>query len=181
MQIPSRYQGYLEDEDYPVERVRKSRGKVAAFRSSKPEVRRQVRLDSLAEAAKIHRSVRALKVTILGGEGLAELFNLAYDAYRTQARREGRTVSARTYMAEENLHRITVNYLRHTRTVYDANLLRTRCTTGNLRDIYNRELKIRCLEIIADTHPALAGECDRQRLSVSRSLEESAGQMLAAA
>jgi len=181
MQIPSRYQAFFEDEDAPVERVRRSRGKIGAFRSGKPDVRRQVRLDTRAEADKVHRSVRAIKVTIQGGEGLAELFNLAYEAYRTQARFEGRTVSARSYMAEVNLHRITVNYLRHTRTVYDANLLRSRYTASGLRDIYNRELKIRCLDLIAETHPALAGECDRQRMSVSRSLEEAAAPMLTAA
>lgn len=180
MQIPSRYQGYLED-DAPEERIRKSRGKVGAYRSGNPGVRRQVRLDSRSETDKVRRSVRSIKVTILGRETLPELFDLAYDTYRDQAGREGRTVAHRRFMAEANLHRITVNYLRHTRTVYDTSLLRQRFSAGGNRDVYNRELKIQCLDLIAGRYPALLEECDRQRLRVSRSLEESAASMLAAA
>ncbi|WP_026534076.1 hypothetical protein [Arthrobacter sp. H14] len=174
MHIPARYQDLLEDEPDTTERIRKGSGRIGAYRSSKPGVRRQVRLTGRAETQKTRRAAQAIKVTLSCPESLEELQSLAHDHYRDTAAADGRRVSSRTFMHPGNLDRITVNFIRHTRTVYDKSLLRSQFSSNDLRDHYNRELKIKCLAVIAEAFPDLNSECERQRLLVSKSFEEAA-------
>lgn len=161
-----------QDDPETVEKIRKGRGRLAAYTSSKPGVRREVRLAGQTELRKVLRAARALKVALQCDETLGELQRLAYANYR-----EITLADSRTPMDFHRLHpstkdRLTVNYLRHVRTVYDVSLLRNRFSSSDLRSSYNKELKIRCLELIAAAYPDLAGECGRQRMKISQTLEE---------
>ena len=173
MHIPAKYQSLVDSDQDTVERVRKGRGRLGAYRSADPEVRRRVRLDTWSEMDKSRRSARAIKVDLQAPEGLPALLDLAYEHYRAAAALQGRTVSVRPYISTENLHRITVNYLRHERTVYDNTLVRkTRFGGADHTNTYNQELKIRCLDVISARFPELGTECSRQLLKIRRSLAQ---------
>ncbi|ACL41908.1 hypothetical protein Achl_3957 (plasmid) [Pseudarthrobacter chlorophenolicus A6] len=163
-----------EDDPETVEKIRKGRGRFAAYGSSKPGVRREVRLTGQTELRKVLRAARALKVTLQCHETVEELHRLAYENYAAITLADGRTPMDfhRLHLSTKN--RLTVNYLRHARTVYDASLLRNRFSTTDLRSSYNKELKVRCLDEIASAYPQLADECDRQRRKISQTLEEAA-------
>lgn len=161
-----------EDDPETVEKIRKGRGRLAAYTSSKPGVRREVRLTGQTELRKVLRAARALKVTLQCDENLEELQRLAYGNYRAITLADGRTPMDFHRLHPSTKDRLTVNYLRHVRTVYDASLLRNRFSTSDLRSSYNKELKVRCLEQIAAAYPELSEECDRQRMKVSQTLEE---------
>lgn len=163
-----------QDEPETVQKIRKGRGRLAAYTSSKPQVRREVRLTGQTEMRKVIRAARALKVTLQCDETLDELRALAYESYREITIADGRTPMDLPRMHPTTVDRITVNYLRHVRTVYDASLQRKRIITSDLRSWYNKELKARCLDVIAAAYPELADECDRQRLKITQTLEEAA-------
>ncbi|MBG0739025.1 hypothetical protein IV500_06370 [Paeniglutamicibacter antarcticus] len=163
-----------EDQPETVQKIRKGRGRVAAYTSSKPWVRREVRLSGQAEMRKVIRAARALKVTLQCDETLEELRGLAYESYRLIAIAEHRNPMDLPRMHPATVDRLTVNYLRHVRTVYDQSLLRKRFTTSDVRSWYNKELKASCLEEIASAYPALAGECERQRMMITQTLDEAA-------
>lgn len=164
----------LEDEPETVQKIRKGRGRLAAYTSSKPGVRREVRLTGQTEMRKVLRAARALKVTLQCHESLEELRALAYESYRLITIADGRTPMDLPRLHPSTVDRLTVNYLRHVRTVYDQSLLRNRFSTSDLRAWYNKELKARCLEEIAAAYPELADECGRQRMKVVQTLEEAA-------
>ncbi|MCU6480186.1 hypothetical protein [Arthrobacter sp. A2-55] len=173
MHIPPRFQAYLDTDTDPVERVRKGRGRIGAYRSANPELRRSVRLAGQSEHDKIRRATKALKVTIHAGCTLDELRHSAYEAHRVDvAARLGRTVTAFERMHPDNLDRITVNHIRHNHTEYDRSLMRNRFNTGDLRSAYNKEIKLKCLGEISRLFPSLAKECERQRLVASSNLEK---------
>lgn len=163
-----------QDEPETVEKIRKGRGRLAAYTSSKPAVRREVRLTGQTEMRKVIRAARSLKVTLQCDETLEELRTLAYESYRAITVADGRTPMDLPRMHPTTVDRLTVNYLRHVRTVYDASLLRSRFTTSDLRSWYNKELKARCLEHIAAAYPELADECERQRMKITQTLGEAA-------
>lgn len=180
MHIPAKYQSLVDTDQDTVERVRKGRGRLGAYRSADPAVRRRVRLDTTAELDKSRRNARAIKVDLQCPEALPELLDLAYSHYRAAASLQGRTVSSRAYISSENLHRITVNYLRHERTIYDNTLVRKARSGGaDHSNAYNQELKIRCLEVIADRFPELDTECGRQLQRISRNLAQATDEVLA--
>jgi hypothetical protein len=160
------------DEPEPVQKIRKGRGRLAAYTSSKPSVRREVRLTGQTEMRKVLRAARALKVTLQCDETLEELRGVAYESYRLNAIADGRTPIELHGMHPATVDRITVNYLRHDRTVYDSSLQRNRLTSSDLRSCYNKELKLRCLDAIAAVYPELAVECERQRKKIALTLEE---------
>jgi Arc/MetJ-type ribon-helix-helix transcriptional regulator len=171
MHIPAKYQSLVDTDQDTVERVRKGRGRLGAYRSADPAVRRRVRLDTTSEMDKSRRNARAIKVDLQCPETLSELLDLAYSHYRAAAALQGRAVSSRAYISTENLHRITVNYLRHERTIYDNTLVRKARSGGaDHSNAYNQELKIRCLEVIAARFPELGTECDRQLQRVTSDL-----------
>lgn len=161
-----------QDELETEEKIRKGRGRLAAYTSTKPGVRREVRLTGQTEMRKVLRAARALKVTLQCHESLEELRHLAYENYTAITVADGRTPMDFPRLHPSTKDRLTVNYLRHVRTVYDASLLRNRFSTSDLRSWYNKELKSRCLEQIATAYPELADECERQRMKVSQTLEE---------
>ncbi|QOT19291.1 hypothetical protein [Paenarthrobacter sp. YJN-5] len=163
-----------QDDPETVQKIRKGRGRFAAYTSSNPQVRREVRLTGQTELRKVIRAARALKVTLQCDESLEELRALAYKSYREIAIADGRTPMDQPRLHPATVDRLIVNYLRHDRTVYDNALLRNRFVTSDLRSSYNRELKTRCLEVIAAAYPELATECERQRLRISQSLEQAA-------
>jgi hypothetical protein len=160
------------DEPETVQKIRKGRGRLAAYTSSKPAVRREVRLSSQTELRKVIRAARSLRVTLQCDEPLTELRILAYESYCLTTITDGRTPMDLPRMHPTTVDRIMVNYLRHDRTVYDASLLRNRFSTSDLRSWYNKELKSRCLDEIATAYPELADECDRQRMKITQTLEE---------
>lgn len=162
----------IQDEPETVEKIRKGRGRLAAYTSSKPGVRREVRLTGQTEMRKVLRAARSLKVTIQCPESLEELHQLAYGNYRIITLADDRTPMDFPRLHPNTVDRLTVNYLRHVRTVYDASLLRSRFSTSDLRSWYNKELKARCLDEIAAAYPGLSDECDRQRMKISQTLEE---------
>lgn len=172
MHIPPRYQPLVDSDQEPMERLKKGRGRLAAYRSSNPDVRRSVRLTTRTEMDKVRRSARALKITMSGEETLADLRLLAYASYAEIAWYDGRTVPDFEKMRPANLDRVTVNYIRHNRTRYENALTENGFNTNDLRRSYNIELKISCLAEIARVFPELAEECERQRLVVSRSLQD---------
>lgn len=161
-----------QDEQEVVEKIRKGRGRQAAYSSSKPGVRREVRLTGQTEMRKILRAARSLKVTLQCPESLDEIRQLAYGNYRIITEADGRMPSDFLRLHPDTVDRFTVNYLRHDRTVYDASLLRNRFNTSDLRALYNKELKTRCLDEIAAAYPELTEECGRQRMKFSQTLEE---------
>jgi hypothetical protein len=161
-----------QDEQETVQKIRKGRGRLAAYTSSNPGVRREVRLTGQTEMRKVIRAARALKVTLQCDEPLEELRSLAYESYRLTTLADGRTPMDRPRMHPTTMDRITVNYLRHDRTVYDSSLLRNKFTASDLRFWYNKELKTRCLELISGAYPTLTAECDRQRMKITQTLEE---------
>jgi hypothetical protein len=179
MHIPAKYQSLVDADQDTVERVRKGRGRIGAYRSADPQVRRRVRLDNWSEMDKSRRSARSIKVDLQCPETLPELLDLAYSHYRDAAAMQGRTVSSRAFISTENLHRVTVNYLRHERTVYDNTLVRKGRFGADHSIVYNQELKIRCLDVIAERFPELATECDRQLLKIRRSLSQATEDVVA--
>lgn len=160
-----------QDEPETVEKIRKGRGRLAAYSSSKAEVRREVRLAGQTEKRKVLRAARALKVSIQCEESLEELRSLAYQSYTHVTLTDGRKPMDLHRLHPSTLDRLTVNYLRHDRTVYDS-LLRNRFSTSDQRAWFNKELKIRCLDEIAAAYPDLAAECERQRMKIGQTLEE---------
>lgn len=168
----SRFAG--QDEPETVEKIRKGRGRLAAYNSSKPGVRREVRLTGQSEMRKVLRAARSLKVTLQCHESLEELRTLAYASYRMITQADDRTPMDYHRMHPTTVDRLTVNYLRHARTVYDQSLLRSSFGTSDLRSWYNKELKTRCLDEIAAAHPELSDECARQRLKIVQTLESAA-------
>jgi len=86
---------------------------------------------------KVLRAARSLKVTLQCHEPLDELRSLAYESYRLITIADGRTPMDQPRMHPSTVDRLTVNYLRHVRTVYDASLLRNRFSTSDLRSWYN--------------------------------------------
>lgn len=179
MHIPPRYQAYVDSDQEPMERLRKGRGRLAAYRSSNPVVRKAVRLTSRSELNKVRRAARSLKITMSCDETLEDLRVLAYNSYAELAWEDGRRVPDLERMRPENLDRVTVNYIRHNRTMYEHTLIMNGLNTYDLRHSYNVELKIKCLAEIARLFPELADECERQRLTVSRSLQEAADRIAA--
>jgi hypothetical protein len=169
----------IVDEPEIVEKIRKGRGRLAAYTSSKPGVRREVRLTGQTEMRKVIRAARSLKVTLQCDEDLGELRRLAYENYRLITLADGRTPMDLPRLHPSTMDRLTVNYLRHARTVYDSSLLRNRFSTSDLRSSYNKELKARCLDEIAAAYPELAAECERQRMRIAQTLEEAATSLLA--
>lgn len=166
---------FLEEDPDTLQRLRKGRGRQAAYISSSHTVRRAVRLTSEAETGKIRRAARSLKVTLHCRDGLAAIRDLAYEAYRTRTLTEGRRPTLRRCLPAATLDRLTVNYLRHERTVYDRALLRGNGSTLSDRHVwYNSELKLRCLELIAATFPELGHECERQRIQAAKVLGDHA-------
>lgn len=166
-----------EDDPETVEKIRKGRGRLAAYTSSKPGVRREVRLTGQTEMRKVLRAARALKVTVQCDESLDELHRLAHENYTAITLADGRTPLDFHRLHPSTKARLTVNFLRHARTVYEASLMRNRFSTSDLRSWYNKELKARCLEQIAAAYPELAAECERQRMKISQTLEEAAGSL----
>lgn len=179
MHIPPRYQAFVDSDQEPMERLRKGRGRLAAYRSSNPDVRKAVRLTTRSELNKVRRSARSLKITMTCDETLADLRVLAYNTYAELAWDDGRRVPDMEKMRPENLDRVTVNYIRHNRTKYDHTLIVNSLNSNDLRRSYNIELKIKCLAEIARVFPDLALECERQRLAVSRSLKEAVDRIAA--
>lgn len=169
------------DEPETVEKIRKGRGRLAAYTSSKPGVRKEVRLTGQSEMRKVLRAARALKVTIQCPESLEEVRSLAYENYCEITVADGRTPLDFPGMHPNTVDRITVNYLRHVRTVYDASLMRNRLNNSDLRAYYNKELKARILAEIASAYPSLAEECDRQRMRIAQTLREAVDRLDAAA
>lgn len=171
-------------EDHPEteERIRKGRGRQAAFTSSKPEVRKAVRMSSGTEHRKILRAARSLKVTLQCEEPLTELRDLAFYNYQALTVADGRVPLPWHRITAAFMDRITVNYLRHIRTSYDQSLIRNRFSGGSdMHVLYNTELKIRCLDTIAATFPELEPECTRQRTLIRPALDEAAETFTAAA
>ncbi|MCC3299729.1 hypothetical protein [Arthrobacter caoxuetaonis] len=180
MHIPPRYQAFVDSDQEPMERLRKGRGRLAAYRSSNPEVRKSVRLTTRSELNKVRRAARSLKITMFCDETLDDLRVLAYNTYAELAwNNGGRRVPDFAMMRPENLDRVTVNYIRHNRTKYEHTLIVNGLNTNDLRRSYNIELKIKCLAEIARVFPELAAECERQRLAVSRSLQEAVDRIAA--
>lgn len=180
MHIPPRYQVFVDGDPEPMEKLRKGRGRLAAYRSSNPEVRKSVRLATRSELNKVRRAARSLKITMSCDETLDDLRVLAYNTYAELAWEDGgRRVPDFGMMRPENLDRVTVNYIRHNRTKYEHNLIVHGLNTNDLRRSYNIELKIKCLAEIARVFPELTAECERQRLAVSRSLQEAADRIAA--
>lgn len=161
-----------QDEPETVEKIRKGRGRLAAYTSSKQTVRRDVRLTGQTEMRKVLRAARALKVTLQCHESLEEVRRLAYQNYTEITLADGRTPMDFHRLHPNTVDRLTVNYLRHVRTVYDSSLLRNRFSTSDLRSWYNKELKVRCLALIAEEYSELSDECERQRMKISQTLEE---------
>jgi len=175
MRITQHSRFATDDEPETVEKIRKGRGRLAAYTSSKPGVRREVRLTGQTEIRKVTRAARALKVTLQCHESIVELRRLAYENYRLITLADGRTPMDLLRLHASTVDRLTVNYLRHVRTVYDQSLLRNRFNTSDLHIWYNKELKSRCLNEIATAFPELAAECERQRLKIAKTLEDSVG------
>jgi hypothetical protein len=172
MRITQHSRFAAQDDPETVQKIRKGRGRLAAYTSSNPQVRREVRITGQTELRKVVRAARSLKVTLQCDEPLEELRVLAYESYREMTVAQGRRPMDQPRMHPTTVDRVTVNYLRHDRTVYDSSLLRNRFSTSELRSRYNKELKSRCLAEIASAYPELAAECERQRLKISQTLEE---------
>ncbi|MET4144138.1 hypothetical protein [Arthrobacter sp. UYCo732] len=169
-----------QDELETEEKIRKGHGRLAAYTSTKPGVRREVRLNGQTEMRKVLRAARSLKVSLQCHESMDEIVHLAYESYTEITVADGRTPMDFNRLHPSTVDRLTVNYLRHARTVYDVSLLRNRFNTSDLRSWYNRELKSRCLEVIAAAYPSLADECERQRMKIAQTLEEAAVTMTGA-
>ena len=90
----------------------------------------------------------------------ATLIRRACDSYNWYNSDLGRDSHAAADSDPEFLRRISVNYLRHEMTDYDARLGHVAGQVG-VRDAYE-VIKERVLEAIADAYPWLGSECQRQ-------------------
>lgn len=173
MRIPARFQTMVDDDYEPDERVRKGNGRAGAFRSGNPDVRREVRLAKRSDELKLRRAARAVRITIKSPGSTLELRDLVYRNYRETCEREGKAARPRIHITY--WERLTVNYLRHCCTSYDNLLEQSRTLPGQMRQLFNQEIKIRVLDEIGRTFPDLAAECNRQRAYSGFNLEDHAG------
>lgn len=174
MRIPARFQLMMDDENEPSERVRKGNGRSGAFRSGNPGVRRDVRLARRSDELKLRRAARAVRITVKAPASALELRDLAYRNYVTTVESDGKTPRLRPHISQSLWERITVNYLRHCCTTYDNLLEQSRDFPGQLRQLFNQEIKFRVLDEIGRCYPELTSECRRQKAYSGFSLEDHA-------
>jgi hypothetical protein len=174
MRIPARFQEMVDADIEPVERLRKGSGRSGAFRSGNPDVRRDVRLSRRSDELKLRRAARAVRVTVISPGSTLELRDQTYRNYLETCEIDGKTPRMRTHINQPLWDRLTVNFLRHCCTTYDNLLEQSRDMPGQLRPLFNQEIKFQVLDEIGRTFPELAAECQRQRAYSGFSLEEHA-------
>jgi hypothetical protein len=175
MRIPARFQDLMDEDNEPDQRVRKGNGRSGAFRSGNPDVRREVRLAKRSGELKLRRAARAVRITVKAPETALELRDMTYRNYRETCEIEGKPVRLRVHLTAQMWDRLTVNFLRHRCTTYDDLLEQSRAMPGQMRQLFNQEIKIRVLEEIGRNFPELAAECNRQRAYSGFNLEDHAG------
>ncbi|MBE4719506.1 hypothetical protein [Pseudarthrobacter sp. AB1] len=171
MRIPARFQ-LMDDDLEPSERTRKGSGRAGAFRSGNPEVRREVRLARGSDERKLRRAARAVRITVSFSGSTLDLRDHTFRNYRETCELTGKTPRLRAHINLELWNRLTVNYLRHCCTTYDNLLEQSRVLPGNLRPLFNQEIKFQVLDEIGRCFPHLAAECQRQRAYSGFSLED---------
>lgn len=175
MRIPARFQALLDDENETDERFRKVSGRAGAFRSGNPEVRREVRLSKRTDELKLRRAARAVRITIKAPDTALELRDLTYRNYRETCEAAGKVPRLRVHLSQAMWDRYTVNFLRHCCTLYDDLLEQSRALPGQMRPLFNQEIKFRVLDEIGRRFPELAAECRRQRAYSGFNLQEHVG------
>jgi hypothetical protein len=146
MIIPPRFHLYLVAEAEPDEAMRPARGRTSVR----------------GETAKAIRAGRSVKVRLTAGETIDGIIRAAIDHNTDTRAARGHTATTLRTADTRFLHRITVNFLRHTRTCYDHTLVYRRSGSGGPAAAYNREVKLQVLATIAARYPDLAVECARQ-------------------
>lgn len=100
-----------------------------------------------------------------GRRNLREIQAYAVRHYNMRHAKEAGFTPITTDVPSAFLDRITVNYLRHVRTTYDARVDYLYGKEG--RRLAQSVLRGKILDLIAKTYPELQSECERQRAATS--------------
>lgn len=150
LDVPTRYQHLLADDDPP------------QHRKSRPD-RNQARNIEDARIRMGEKAAREVGVKLQAESTYAELRVETYSAMSGHYTCLDKSIQPLTDLSEQTLHRWMVNFLRHERTTYNHAI--THLSRGAAMEpvVFREHLRRRLLGLISDRYPELLEECERQR------------------
>lgn len=150
LDVPTRYQHLLADDDPPPRK------------KHKPD-RRQARVIDESRIRMAEKAAREVEVRLRADATYAELRLESYEAMKRHYRCLGKLIQPLEALSEQTMHRWMVNFLRHERTSYNHAISHLSHAAAQEPTIFREHLRRRLLGLISDRYPEMLHECERQR------------------